>query len=116
MLLVFKPCNLYGESSMALKIEQLLLDYPQASILKIRSNISDREVPFIHCTPKIEKNTVILTAGHGFSTVILANLFKFWDDGLIFKIKKDYFLLSDLGLNETQKTIENFFGKGIWEG
>lgn len=116
MLIIFKPCGAtLADAPLSLETEKLLHDNPSATILMVRTDISDREVPFLHPPPKLQKVDKLIIAGQGCSPVLLANLFHWWDEGIVFKIKKKYFGLPGYNTYQTQQLIEGFFGKSIWE-
>jgi len=115
MLIIFKPSGATkANPEMALKLESLLQDNPNATTLKVRTDISDTVVPFIHPIPNLKKGDEVVIAGQGCSNTLIANLFSLWDRGVLFKIKKQYFLLCGTS-KETQSVIEDFFGISIWE-
>jgi len=116
MLIIFKPCGAtQADAPLTLKIEKLLQENPQATVLKVRTDISDRAVPFIHTPPKVQKGEELVIAGQGCLHVLVANLFSLWDKDIVFKIKKDYFGLPQHNPSQMQRVIEGFFGKSIWE-
>jgi len=116
MLLIFKPSGATtANPEMALKLGSLLQDNPDATALKVKTDISDAPLPFIHSLPTTKKGSEILLAGQGCGNTILANLFSLWDRGVAFKIKKHYVVLCAYGVANTWKIVEGFFGKNIWE-
>jgi hypothetical protein len=116
MLIVFKPSgNTKASMEMTLRIERLLQDCPNAITLKVKSDSAETSVPFINQISEAKKGEEIVVAGHGCCYSLLANLFRLWDRGVFFKIKKPYFLLSGHSYDATIDTIETLFGKRIWE-
>jgi len=117
MLVIFKPSGATQAcADMTLKIEGLLQDHPEATVLKVKADISDASIPFIHPLAEAKKGTEIVVAGHGCAKTLLANLFNLWDRGVVFKIKKQHFDLSgSMPRGGTWDVIESFFGKSIWE-
>jgi len=116
MLLIFKPSGATKASpEMAINLEALLQENLGATVLKAKSDISDASIPFVHSLPSVRKGDEIVIAGQGCANTLLANLFSLWDRGVVFKIKRQHFLLSGHDLHRTRQTIESFFGKSIWE-
>jgi len=116
MLFIFKPSGATQACpDLAVKIEGLLQDHPEAVVLKVKTDISDASLSFIHPLANVEKGTAIVIAGHGCANTLLANLFSLWDRGIIFKIKRLYFGLSSYNAEATTQVIETHFGRSIWE-
>jgi len=116
MLFIFKPSGATQACpDLAVKIEGLLQDNPEAVVLKVKTDISDASLPFLHPLSHLEKGTEIVIAGHGCANTLLANLFSLWDRGIIFKIKRPYFGLSSYKPETTAQVIETHFGRSIWE-
>jgi len=116
MLFIFKPSGATKAcADLAVKIEGLLQDNPEAIVLKVKTDISDASIPFIHPLANVEKGAAIVIAGHGCAYTLLANLFSLWDRGIVFKIKKLYFGLSSYKTEVMEQVIERHFGRSIWE-